>query len=192
MAEFAEECRIKTNEVLSELTKEFGPNVLKLGMRFGMNSGSVTGGVLRGLKSRFELFGDTINTASRMESTGVKDKIQVSEETADELRMKGYESWLRPREDHVLAKGKGYMQTYWLEINKDDPCSDHQDYDFESREGQSSLADQTYSGSRYMDNDDVDLNNEIEDDDNNEGGAETVEDRGYISEMTNKQSSFYN
>ena len=80
---------------------------------------SVTAGVLRGLKSRFECFGDTINTASRMESTGARDKIQISKETAELLIEDGLESWVEPREDLVHAKGKGCLQTYWLEIPDD-------------------------------------------------------------------------
>ncbi len=57
LAEFAEECRNKTNQVISNLIEELGPSVGKLSMRIGLHSGSVTAGVLRGLKSRFELFG---------------------------------------------------------------------------------------------------------------------------------------
>jgi len=132
LAKFAEECRCKTNRILSELIDELGPSVGKLSMRFGLHSGSVTAGVLRGLKSRFELFGDTINTASRMESTGAPNMIQVSEETATILKNEGYESWLRPREDLVHAKGKGLLQTYWLEINKDDSSLDCQRGNFRS------------------------------------------------------------
>jgi Adenylate and Guanylate cyclase catalytic domain len=60
------------------------------------------------------LFGDTVNTASRMESTGIPDRIQISEETACELRKYGYDDWFVPREDEVAAKGKGVLQTYWL------------------------------------------------------------------------------
>mmetsp|Transcript_17792 Transcript_17792/g.26637 ORF Transcript_17792/g.26637 Transcript_17792/m.26637 type:complete len:164 (-) Transcript_17792:4-495(-) len=75
---------------------------------------------------------DTINTASRMESTGAPNMIQVSEETATILKNEGYESWLRPREDLVHAKGKGLLQTYWLEINKDDSSLDCQRGNFRS------------------------------------------------------------
>ena len=56
-------------------------------------------------------FGDTVNTASRMESTGVTNKIQVSQATADLLIEAGLETWLTPREDRVFAKGKGELQT---------------------------------------------------------------------------------
>ena len=51
-----------------------------------------------------------------MESTGLRGRIQLSQSTADLLLLAGKERWIRPREDTVTAKGKGTMQTYWLEI----------------------------------------------------------------------------
>ena len=54
------------------------------------------------------------NTASRMESNGEGGKIQCSQETADELRLRDKGSWLKPRADKVFAKGKGELQTYWV------------------------------------------------------------------------------
>ncbi|CAB9506118.1 Receptor-type guanylate cyclase gcy [Seminavis robusta] len=74
----------------------------------------VTAGVLRGGKQRFQIFGDTVNTASRMESNGVPNSIHVSESTAQLLKQAGKEHWLTPREDKITAKGKGEMQTYWV------------------------------------------------------------------------------
>lgn len=64
----------------------------------------VTAGVLRGEKSRFQLFGDTVNTASRIESTGQRNRIQVSQQTADLLIKAGKENWIVPRKDPVEAK----------------------------------------------------------------------------------------
>ena len=49
--------------------------------------------------------------ASRMESNGMKGRIHVSQETADELIMAGKTSWLKTRQDKITAKGKGEMQT---------------------------------------------------------------------------------
>jgi Adenylate and Guanylate cyclase catalytic domain len=74
----------------------------------------VTAGVLRGEKSRFQLFGDTVNTAARVESTGQKDRIHMSAETAEQLKAAGKENWTKPRDDKVVAKGKGEMETFWL------------------------------------------------------------------------------
>ena len=73
-------------------------------------------GVLRGEKARFQLFGDTVNTAARMESNGIRNKIHISSETADHLHGAGKSHWLVPREEKIVAKGKGEMSTFWLEI----------------------------------------------------------------------------
>lgn len=62
--------------------------------------------------------GDTVNTASRMESNGQRGKIQVSQATADLVMEAGKESWLTPRTEKVAAKGKGMLQTYWLDPSK--------------------------------------------------------------------------
>ena len=84
-------------------------------MRFGIHSGDTTAGILRGAKPRFELFGDTINTASRMESTGLPGKIQLSANTAELIIRDGKSQWLTKRDTTITAKGKGEMQTYWAE-----------------------------------------------------------------------------
>uniref|UniRef100_A0A7S2UU20 Guanylate cyclase domain-containing protein n=1 Tax=Attheya septentrionalis TaxID=420275 RepID=A0A7S2UU20_9STRA len=107
ITEFSIECLKKM-----EVVRERIPNNLQL--RIGIHSGPVTAGILRGRKSRFELYGDTINTASRMESTGAPTRIQVSKNTANELMICGVEDWLLPREGLVSAKGKGNVQTYWI------------------------------------------------------------------------------
>lgn len=143
MAKFARDCLNKMHEVTSALEVRLGPDTTELSMRFGLNSGQVTGGVLRGDRARFQLFGDTVNTAARyaklgldlcnsfsthtayvsrwylcrMESTGERGRIQVSQSTADLILLAGRERWVRPRRESVTAKGKGTMQTYWLEMD---------------------------------------------------------------------------
>jgi hypothetical protein len=90
-------------------------------MRFGIHSGPVTAGVLRGEKARFQLFGDTINTAARMESTGVGGRVHLSEQTANLLIAAGKAKWVEKREGVIVAKGKGEMQTYWLSSKTQTP-----------------------------------------------------------------------
>jgi len=117
MCRFATDC-LHRMQKLSRLLAEgtLGPETANLAFRVGLHSGSVTAGVLRGDKGRFQLFGDTMNTASRMESTGVKNRIQVSEQTADLVVAGGYQKWLTPREDIVHAKGKGNVHTFFVNI----------------------------------------------------------------------------
>mmetsp|Transcript_117760 Transcript_117760/g.175888 ORF Transcript_117760/g.175888 Transcript_117760/m.175888 type:complete len:1128 (+) Transcript_117760:68-3451(+) len=114
MAEFSRLCLTNFQKLVSKMEVDLGPDTADLGLRIGVHSGSVTAGVLRGEKSRFQLFGDTVNTASRIETTGAKNRIHVSQETADLLAEAGYGNQLRMREEKVQAKGKGEMQTYWL------------------------------------------------------------------------------
>lgn len=118
MVKFARDCLEKIPIITRRLAETLGQDTLELGMRVGLHSGNTTAGVLRGDKGRFQLFGDTINTAARMESNGVKGRIQVSQATADDLTMSGKKSWLVPRKEIISAKGKGDMQTYFVVVKQ--------------------------------------------------------------------------
>jgi len=79
-----------------------------------MHSGPVTGGVLRGQNARFQLFGDTMNQTSRMESTGFPNRIQMSTTTAQLLINSGKGKWIEKRPEKVDVKGKGLQETYFF------------------------------------------------------------------------------
>jgi class 3 adenylate cyclase len=99
MARFARDCNEKVVKVLCNLEMTLGPDTGELAMRFGMHSGPVTAGVLRGDRARFQLFGDTVNTAARVETSGKRGKIHISEQTASYIMAAGKSSWVTLRED---------------------------------------------------------------------------------------------
>lgn len=123
MAKFAHDCISKMSLLMTKLGSTLGPDTEDLCMRFGLNTGPVTAGVLRGQKSRFQLFGDTVNTAARMESSGKKKCIHASESTAEELIKRGKGHWVHVREDLVQVKGKGHMATCWVQPRENDTSS---------------------------------------------------------------------
>lgn len=60
MCRFARGCIQKMNELMPLLVERLGEDTKTLAMRFGLHSGPVTAGVLRGDRARFQLFGDTV------------------------------------------------------------------------------------------------------------------------------------
>lgn len=83
-------------------------------LRIGINTGPVVAGVIGTKKFSYDLWGDTVNIASRMESEGIPGKIQVTDSTHTALQSKYL---LEPR-GTISIKGRGSMMTYWLTSRK--------------------------------------------------------------------------
>ncbi len=79
-------------------------------LRIGINTGPVVAGVIGTKKFTYDLWGDTVNVASRMESQGVAGRIQVTAATYERLKGK----YLFEKRGVTRIKGKGEMITYWL------------------------------------------------------------------------------
>jgi len=82
----------------------------KLRMRFGVASGPVVAGVIGSRKLSYDLWGETVNAASRMGSHGEPDRIQVDEATYRALR----QSYTFSASREVQIKGKGPMNVHFL------------------------------------------------------------------------------
>jgi class 3 adenylate cyclase len=103
LADFALAMRL----AFAEYNREHNAN---LRLRIGINSGPVVAGVIGRLRFLYDLWGDAVNTASRMESQGVPDEIQITEATRSLLG----EKFICEARGVIEVKGKGSMQTYLL------------------------------------------------------------------------------
>uniref|UniRef100_A0A8C7F5D6 Adenylate cyclase type 5 n=1 Tax=Oncorhynchus kisutch TaxID=8019 RepID=A0A8C7F5D6_ONCKI len=80
-------------------------------MKIGLNMGPVVAGVIGARKPQYDIWGNTVNVASRMDSTGVPERIQVTSDLYNVLNSYNYTLECRGL---VKVKGKGEMQTYFL------------------------------------------------------------------------------
>ena len=83
---------------------------LDLGLRCGIHVGPTIAGVIGLRRFLYDVWGDAVNTASRMESTGVAGRIHVSEDVATRMR----NEFTFERRDALDIRGKGRMQTYFV------------------------------------------------------------------------------
>ena len=82
-------------------------------IRIGIHTGPVVAGIVGVKKFAYDIWGDTVNTASRMETLGEESKIHISQTTYDLLKQNT--NYVFTPRGKILVKGKGEMETYFIE-----------------------------------------------------------------------------
>jgi len=106
-AEAVADMALDMRAAVARLSAELGE---PLGIRIGINTGPVVAGVIGERKFAYDLWGDAVNTASRMESHGIKNRIQLTESTYEHLKTK----YICEERGTIDVKGKEKMKTYFL------------------------------------------------------------------------------
>lgn len=101
---------VEMQETLAEFNAQTNQTIA---LRIGIHTGPVVAGVIGLKKFAYDLWGDTVNTASRMESHGIPNQIQISEATYKRLKDCDQRYEFRPR-GPIVIKGKGTMVTYLM------------------------------------------------------------------------------
>lgn len=103
---------VKFSQKVGEMLKEQkGPYGEEISFRAGVDCGAVVAGIIGEKKFSYDLWGDAVNTASRMESSGVKNKIQVTKNVIDKIKDTDIDYEER---GEILIKGKGNIVTYFI------------------------------------------------------------------------------
>ncbi|MCT7979330.1 adenylate/guanylate cyclase domain-containing protein [Laspinema olomoucense] len=106
-AEAIAQMALEMQSSIAQFQSRYGPTVQ---IRIGINTGPVVAGVIGVKKFSYDLWGDAVNVASRMESSGIPGKIQVTETVYERLKHQFHFE----QRGTVDVKGRGKMMTYWL------------------------------------------------------------------------------
>ncbi|XP_039448978.1 adenylyl cyclase X E-like isoform X1 [Culex pipiens pallens] len=110
LTEFALELMKVLRDFSNENFKQNSPGLL----RVGISNGKVMAGVVGSSKPLYDIWGNAVNMASRMDSTGIPGRIQVTKQSAETLQAYGYQCEYRGQ---IFVKGRGKIPTYFVNVN---------------------------------------------------------------------------